>query len=150
MQDKNEEEGGEKMSYKKLEIWQLAREMSIEIQKMTLVALPKYEMYEEGSQIRRSVKSVRSNIVEGYGRRRYKHDFIRFLTCAHASCDETVDHLETLFETESLKDKMVYQRLLDRLHTLGRKLYAFVQGVESSHQSVREPIAGYGNSTEDH
>ncbi|MEE8571208.1 MAG: four helix bundle protein [Candidatus Bathyarchaeia archaeon] len=133
------------MSYKKLEIWQLARELSVEIHRMTIKVLPKFEMYEEGSQIRRSIKSVRSNIVEGYGRRRYKQEFIRFLTCAHASCDETVDHLETLFETESLKDKTMYQRLLDRLHTLGRKLYTFIQGVESSHQSVKEPEVGYGD-----
>ena len=42
--------------------------------------LPKFEMFEEGSQIRRSSKSVRSNIVEGYGKRHYKNDFIRFLT----------------------------------------------------------------------
>ena len=133
------------MSYKKLEIWQLARELSVEIHRMTIKVLPKFEMYEEGSQIRRSIKSVRSNIVEGYGRRRYKQEFIRFLTCAHASCDETVDHLETLFETESLKDKTMYQRLLDRLHTLGRKLYTFIQGVETSHQSVKEPEVGYGD-----
>src|ERR1700720_4083624 len=38
---------------------------------MTMRDLPKFEIYEEGSRIRRSVKSIRSNIVEGYGRRRY-------------------------------------------------------------------------------
>jgi len=42
---------------------------------MTLNELPKFEMYEEGSQIRRSSKSVRTNIVEGYGRRNYKLDY---------------------------------------------------------------------------
>src|SRR4030043_1394014 len=31
----------------------------------------------EGSQIRRSSKSVVSNIVEGFGRRRYKNEFIK-------------------------------------------------------------------------
>ncbi len=51
-----------KMSYRKLEIWQLAREMVIEIHKLSL-NLPKFEMYEEGSQIRGSAKSVKSNIV---------------------------------------------------------------------------------------
>jgi four helix bundle protein len=50
------------MSYKKLEIWQLARELVIDIHKMSL-QLPKFEMYGEGSQIRRSSKSVKSNIV---------------------------------------------------------------------------------------
>ena len=64
------------MSYKKLEIWQLAKAIVAEIHLMTIRDLPKFEMYEEGSQIRRSIKSVKSNIVEGYGRRRYKQEFL--------------------------------------------------------------------------
>jgi four helix bundle protein len=70
---------------------------------MTL-PLPKFEQFEEAQQIRRSSKTVRSCIVEGYGRRRYKADFIKFLIYSLSSNDETIDHLETLFETESLKD----------------------------------------------
>jgi four helix bundle protein len=50
--------------------------------------LPKFELYETGSQIRRSMKSVKANIVEGYGRRYYKNDFIRFIIYALASTDE--------------------------------------------------------------
>ncbi len=42
------------------------------------MTLPKFELYEEGSQIRRSAKAVTSLIVEGYGRRRYKQDFIKY------------------------------------------------------------------------
>ncbi len=34
------------------------------------------------------MKSIHSNIVESYGRRRYPNDYIRFLTYAQASCDE--------------------------------------------------------------
>lgn len=98
------------MSYKKLEIWQSARELVIGIHHMTITQLPKFEMFEEGSQIRRSIKSVKSTIVEGYGRRHYKQEFIRFLVYALASCDETIDHLETLYETESLKDQATYKR----------------------------------------
>lgn len=84
------------MSYKNLEIWSLARELVIDIHNMTVEELPKFELYEEGSQIRRSVKSVKSNIVEGYGRRKYIGDYIRFLTYSISSNDETIDHLETL------------------------------------------------------
>ena len=58
------------MSYRNLEIWQLARDLTRDIHSMSLAELPKFEMFEQGSQIRRSVKSVRSTIVEGYGRRR--------------------------------------------------------------------------------
>src|ERR1043166_1729342 len=105
------------MSYHKLEIWKLARELSIEIHKMTLEELPKFEMYEEGSQIRRSVKSVRINIVEGYGRRKYQQEYYRFLTFAISSNDETIDHLDTLFETGSLKKKKLYENLNHNLVT---------------------------------
>lgn len=132
------------MSYRKLEIWQLARDASIQIHRMTLTSLSKVEMYEEGSQIRRSVKSIRSNIVEGFGRRRYKMDFLRFLTYAHASCDETIDHLETLLETGSLKDQALYQRIHDELNTLGAKLNQFIRSVELHHESVGEDAADYG------
>ena len=125
------------MSYKKLEIWQLARELVIDIHKMTLTKLPKFEMFEEGSQIRKSSKSVRSTIVEGYGRRRYKQEFIRFLTYAIASNDETVDHLETLYETKSLSDEPLYQSLLDRSDLLGKKLNLFIQSVGKGHMSEK-------------
>ena len=81
------------MNYRDLEVWQLSRELVIAIHQMTLTHLPKFEAFEEASQIRRSIKSVKSCIVEGYGRRRYKQEFVRFLTYALASCDETADHL---------------------------------------------------------
>ena len=122
------------MSYKNMEIWQEARSIVIDIHMMTVKLLPAFELYEEGSQIRRSIKSVKSNLVEGYGRRRYKQEFIRFLIYAQASCDETTDHLETLFETESLKDEKLYHDLQNRLQILGKKINLFIQSVEKSHK----------------
>ena len=125
------------MSYKKLEIWRLADTVVVRVHKMSLQKLPKFELYEVGSQIRRSMKSVKSNIVEGYGRRRYKNDFIRFLVYSQASLDETVDHLETLYRTDSLKDKVLFDELAAQLDILGKKLNKFLQAVEKNHQSPK-------------
>ena len=125
------------MSYKSLEIWQLARELVIDIHKMTLEKLPKFEIFEEGSQIRKSSKSVKSTIVEGYGRRRFKQDFIRFLSYAIASNDETIDHLGTLFDTGSLTDKELYNSIHNKLEILGKKLNLFIQSVEKGHLSEK-------------
>ena len=94
------------MSYKNLQIWQEARESVIEIHKMTLYKLPKFEMYEEGSQIRRSIKSVKSNIVEGYGRSKYKQEYIKFLVYSLSSNDETIDHLENYLRPIHSKMKL--------------------------------------------
>ena len=125
------------MSYRTLEIWQMARAVAVDVHRMTLEDLPKFELYEEGSQIRRSAKSVRSNIVEGYGRRRYKQEFIKHLVYIVGSCDETMDHLETLFETGSLKKQMLYENLHQRIDTLGRKLNSFLKSVEAGHRSEK-------------
>jgi four helix bundle protein len=122
------------MNYKDLEIWQLSREIVVEIHKVTL-QLPKFEMYEEGSQVRRSSKSTKSNIVEGYGRRNYKNEYIRFITFSLASNDETLDHLENLYETGSLSDKDAYENLHGKIELLGKKINKFLQSVQNDHLS---------------
>ena len=119
-------------SYRDLEIYQLALELVIETHMMSLANLPRFEMYEEGSQIRRSSKSIVSNIVEGYGRRHYKNEFVRFLTYALASCDETKGHLEMLSKTESLS-KTLSHKLHKRYEELGAKTYNFQRAVIEKH-----------------
>ena len=121
------------MSYKKLKIWQEARKLSIDVHNMSM-KLPKFEQFETGSQIRRSSRSIRSNIVEGYGRRMYKSDYIRFLIYAHASVDESRDHLETLYETNSLVDENIYHEILKSLNKTGRMLYKYIQSVQNRSQ----------------
>lgn len=124
------------MSYRKLEIYKIAHMLVIEIHDMTLTKLPKFELYEEASRIRRSIKSVKSNIVEGYGRKRYRLEYIRFLTYAIASNDETIDHLRNLVETKSFVNKEVSDNWFERLNNLGRKLYLFRNAIENNYQSV--------------
>ncbi|WP_282016598.1 four helix bundle protein [Marinifilum flexuosum] len=84
-------------SYKDLEIYKLSFQLALDVHKLTLT-LPKTEQYELGSQVRRSAQSVRANIVEGYGRKDYRTEFVRFLVIANASLLETESHLEMLCE----------------------------------------------------
>jgi len=114
-------------SYKDLEIYQLAFELSIKIHHASL-KLPKFELFEQGSQIRRSSKSVKDNIVEGFGRRKYKAEYLKFLTYSQASCDETMNHILTI--------KTIYPEIDDFLEfedqydKLGRKINNYIQFVE--------------------
>ena len=130
-------ETGRPLSYRDLRVWKLARDLSVEIHRLTLEKLPRFELHEEGSQLRRAAKSIRANIVEGFGRRRYKLDFLKHLTYAEASCDEALDHLDTLFETGSLADRGVFESLRPRLVELGKSLNRLIAAVEREHESVR-------------
>jgi four helix bundle protein len=60
---------------------------------------------------------------------------VRFLTYSLASNDETADHLETLCETESLSNEVLFRDLHNRLDVLGRKLNNFLQAVEAGHRT---------------
>jgi len=120
------------MSYKNLEIWKSADELVVEIHQMAITKLPKFELFEEGSQIRKSSKNVKSTIVEGYGRKRYKAEFIKFLTYSLASNDETIDHLENLYKTKSLQDEILYNLLHNKLNILGKKINLFIKGVDNT------------------
>src|SRR3954451_6495311 len=113
-------------SYRDLEVYKESKQCAITVHKMTL-KLPKFELFEEGSQIRRSSKAVTSLIVEGYGRRRYKADFIKYLVYSHSECDETMLHLDFLFETQSLTDTTEFEQLKTAYSLLSRKINNFIQ-----------------------
>jgi four helix bundle protein len=117
------------MSYKTLEIGKLADELVVEIHEMTLIRHPKFEMFETGSPIRRSSKSTKSTIVEGYGRKKYKAEFLKFLVYALATNDKTIDHLETLYKTKSLNVELLFKTLHEKLQILGKKINLFIKGV---------------------
>ena len=117
-------------SYQDLEIYQIALGLFFETHSFSL-KLPKYELYELGSQLRRSSDSINSNIVEGYGRRRYKNDFIKFLVYSHSSNLECKNHF--------IKIKRLYPEfeaqaafLIDSYDQLGIKIHNFIAYVEKN------------------
>jgi four helix bundle protein len=97
--------------------------------------LPKFELYEEGSQVRRSSKSVSSNIVEGFSLRRYKNEYIRYLFQSYASSQETIEHLDDLYETGSLKNKQLYKELSKEYNALCGMIFNFTQSVYKQHET---------------
>lgn len=118
-------------TYRELEVYEISFQLAIKVHAMSLI-LPKFEMYEEGSQIRRSSKAVTGAIVEGYGRRNYKKDFIKFLVIAITECDETILHLDFLYETKSLQDEKLYIELHEKYIALSKRLNKFIQWLEKS------------------
>jgi four helix bundle protein len=122
------------MAYHDLDIFLESKRLALEVHKMTL-GLPRLEMFEEGSQVRRSSKAICSLIVEGYGRRRYKADFIKYLIHAHAECDETIIHLDFLFETSSWPDEEAHFMLVENYKSLSKNINRFIQWADKKMNS---------------
>ena len=120
-------------SYRDIEAYRLAHELGLACHRLSM-KLPKYELYESGSQLRRASKSVSANIVEGYGRRRYKADYIKFLVCAHASCYETIEWLTYLDELYPELSEAI-ESTMDLCNRTGGKLNRFIQSVEKQHNT---------------
>ena len=116
-------------SYRELEIYRIAYDLAKRVHKASLT-LPQFELFEQGSQVRRSSKSIKDQIAEGYGRRRFKPDFIKFLVYAQASCDEATSQLEMIFDL--YPDHLAFNNMVDEYLSLGRKINNFIQYVENS------------------
>jgi four helix bundle protein len=121
-------------SYTDLEIYTLAYALALEVHQMSLT-LPKYELYEQGSQIRRSSKSIKDNIAEGFGRRKYKKEYVRFLTFAQASCDETLSQLNMINDIHFQANPN--DQLIREYQILGKKINLFIQSVEKHWKSPK-------------
>ncbi len=103
-------------SHRELEVYQQGFEAAMKIFQVTK-RFPREEIYSLTDQIRRSSRSVCSNIAEAWRRRRYEGAFVNCLNTSEAEAAETQTWLEFAV-------KCGY---LDR--TTGRELYAAYDNV---------------------
>ena len=90
-------------SFEKLIAWQKARELAVEIYKITKL-FPKEELFGITSQMRRCSVSVASNLVEGSGRNSMK-DKARFTQIAFGSALELLNQLILSFDFEYVEEQ---------------------------------------------
>ena len=94
-------------SVEKLEVYQRTFNLAIEVHELTLT-FPKFELYELGSQLRRSSNSAPANLAEGFNN---KHTNIYLETIGRAKGEirETIHHLQMAFRKEYIsKERLNY------------------------------------------
>jgi len=116
-------------SYRELIAWQKAMDLVVGVYEGTK-AFPREELYGLTSQLRRAAVSIPSNIAEGQGRRSSK-EFIRFLSIAYGSLQETetqiilatrLGYLESAQEAQLLEQCAEVGKLINGLtNALHRK-----------------------------
>lgn len=114
-------------TFKDLKVYQIALRLEIQVREIAN-KLPKSE-YKLKSQILNSSRSVRANIVEGYGRKRYQAELCKFLTYSKASSDETQVHLDVIFSYKYV-DKKQYPAIIKDYENLSVRILNFIDSVE--------------------
>ena len=110
-------------SFRDLKVYTEAHRLALEVFTVSK-KFPKEENYSMIDQIRRSSRSISANIREGFAKRKYPNVFIRHLTDAIGSCEETREWLDFAFEfsyiqksTHELLDRQ-YDQVSAMLYTL--------------------------------
>ena len=106
------------MDFKKLIAYQKAFELAMLIFKISK-SFPKEETYALTDQIRRSSRSVCSNIAEAYRKRRYTKHFISKLTDVDGENSETSVWLDFAYHCEYINIK-IHKDLTEKNSEIGK------------------------------
>lgn len=117
---------GKIRSYRDVEVWQRAMDISVRIYQVTR-SFPPSEMYGLTNQLRRAAVSIASNIAEGHARSR--RDFARFLHMAYGSLNEVETQLE-LSRRIGFLPQETHESLSSDLAILGRQLNSLKQKIQ--------------------
>ena len=99
-------------THNNLEVYKISFEAAMEIFELTK-SFPKEELYSLVDQIRRSSRSVASNIAEAFRKRRYEKAFVAKLSDSEGEAAETQVWLDFSFSCKYI-DKTTYDSLFDK------------------------------------
>ncbi len=116
-------------SYRELDVYKLARQLSLEIFEKTK-GFPKEEMYSLTDQIRRSSRSIGAQIAEAWAKRRYIKHFISKLTDSDGEQQETQHWIETAFDCDYLTEDCS-KDWLEQYELVGKMLNSMINKADS-------------------
>lgn len=116
------------MVYQDLRIYQLARELQLELGNSLKRRNDDWKI-PEVNQVIRSSSSILANIAEGYGRKSYPKDYARFLVMAMASSDETQNHISIL-KQKKIIESVKAENLAHRYKSLSVKILNLISFIK--------------------
>ena len=118
--------------FEDLKVWQLANELSLDVAKVVKF-FPKDEKYDLSDQMRRSARSIPSDISEGFGRFHF-NDKLSFYERAGASAGELRNHFREALGNDYLED-LVYGKFLIKINEVGYLLNRMMKNVRMARDS---------------
>ena len=113
--------------FEDLDVFQRAYKTSLEIHNLSL-SLPEQERYVLADQLRRTSRSIPSNVAEGYGKRRSSAEFKRFILMAIGSADEMRVWLRYCLDLNYIGECQ-WQTLKQEYQEIAKMLNAFYQSI---------------------
>jgi four helix bundle protein len=119
------------MDVDNLKVYQKLFRLVLEVHKLTM-DFPKFELYELGSQLRRSSNSTAANLAEGFDN---KHTAIytECISRSQAEIRETIHHLKIAFNKNYLKQEQL-GNLLEEYLECSKMLYGLTKALNFKHQ----------------
>ena len=111
-------------SFKDLIVYQKAYKLAMEIFEISK-SFPKEEKYSLTDQIRRSSRSVTSNIAESWAKRRYEKAFVSKLTDSLGEEYETENWLDYSKDCKYIKEE-THQRILSEYDEVRKMLISMI------------------------
>ena len=128
-------------SCRDLDVFNLAYTLAMEIFRLS-ASFPKEERYALIDQIRRSSRSVCSNVVEGFAKRRYENVFKNSLNDSLGESEETKLWLDFALDCEYINGDE-YKRLTKGYQQVSAMLWTLMKKWErhSNESTLRPPIS---------
>ncbi len=114
--------------FRDLKVYQLSYQLALEIFRITK-SFPKEELFSLTDQIRRSSRSVDSNLAEAWRKRRYPKAFVSKLTDSLAEESETEVWLDFSKDLNYIAEE-TYQNLIKKYDEVARMLSAMIDKPE--------------------
>jgi four helix bundle protein len=115
-------------SFKSLKVYRLAYDTAMEIFEISK-DFPKEEKYSLTDQIRRSSRSVCSNIAEAYRKRRYPKNFTSKVSDADGEASETMVWIDFAFDCNYISEE-IKEKLLIKYNEVGKMLGSMANNPE--------------------
>ena len=115
------------MRVEDLEVYKKLFKLTLEVHKITM-KFPKFEIYELGSQLRRSSNSASANLSEGFGNK-HTNIYLESISRAQGEIRETIHHLKIAYKKNYIdKEKLNY--FLKEYRICSRMLYRLEKSLE--------------------
>lgn len=111
-------------SFHDLDVYKRMYDAMLVVIKTILPMLPKEEKFSLIDQMRRASKAPLAIIAEGYAKKNYKKDWVKYINDAIGECNEMIAHLSCCRDLYSEKlDIKIVDKLINEYDISGKQLY---------------------------